>query len=776
MEKNTSSINTDTRLKLATSLTGIGVWEYFVDDDIAKLDTTSRRLFGLEDRSEKFSLEECLNLVHQQDRVQIEQIINEALAAREGFSINFRIENPATGLKYLSCRAKAIDSEDEALILLGTIWDITEQKIAENELKRSNDRNKIFVAQAPNAIAMFDNNMRYMAASEQWIKDYNLIGIDLIGKSHYEIFPEISDDWKKIHNDCLKGAINRNEEALFERADGSVQYLKWEVRPWFLSETEIGGILMYTEDITRSKEAELKQSHIESILATTSAVARIGTWEVDMLRNRVNWSDVTRQIHEVSEDFVPDMQSGIGFYKEGESRDTIERLVNESIVKGNSYDCELQIVTALGNEKWVRIIGQSEMQNGRCIRIFGVFQDIDDIRRTQLKLQKVNQELKAILDAGTHVSIISTDMDGIINHFSKGAETLLGYSSEEMVGKTTPASIHLAEEVKQRGEELSALHNREISGFDVFVEYARAGQYENRQWTYIRKDGTQFPVQLIVTGIWGEDGELKGFLGIATDISEIKDKKERLNEANRNLENLANKLTRQNRQLANFAHITSHNLRSPVSNLLTLLNMYKAMEGNAERNSLFLKFESVIHHLSDTLTDLMEALRIQEDVDKEREWLHFEQVLQKTTTMLEGQILSTTATINADFSEAPRVYYNKGYLESIFLNLLSNALKYRSPDRKPEITIKTIEVNQSVQLSVKDNGLGINMQRHGKKLFGLHKTFHRHEEAKGVGLYLTKTQIETMGGSIKANSEVDKGTEFVVDFNKKIPEGENERG
>lgn len=124
------------------------------------------------------------------------------------------------------------------------------------ELEESNRRNKIFVAQAPNAIAMFDTQMRYLAASAQWLKDYKLEDQDIIGRSHYDVFPEIGEDWKQIHRDCLQGAINQTYGSVFLRADGTEQWLEWDVRPWYISDGEIGGLLMYTADITERKNTE----------------------------------------------------------------------------------------------------------------------------------------------------------------------------------------------------------------------------------------------------------------------------------------------------------------------------------------------------------------------------------------------------------------------------------------------------------------------------------------------------------------------------------------
>ncbi|HLP19723.1 MAG TPA: PAS domain S-box protein, partial [Chitinophagales bacterium] len=131
----------------------------------------------------------------------------------------------------------------DGLFIAVAIRDITVRRQVELDLKQSNERNRIFVEQAPNALAMFDTEMCYMAASRKWLEDYNLVGKNIIGRSHYEIFPEIGDDWKAIHRECLNGATNQTEEAPFERADGTLQWITWDVRPWYITAGQIGGLL-----------------------------------------------------------------------------------------------------------------------------------------------------------------------------------------------------------------------------------------------------------------------------------------------------------------------------------------------------------------------------------------------------------------------------------------------------------------------------------------------------------------------------------------------------
>lgn len=172
--------------------------------------------------------------------------------------------------------------------------------------------------------------------------------------------------------------------------------------------------------------------------------------------------------------------------------------------------------------------------------------------------------------------------------------------------------------------------------------------------------------------------------------------------------------------------------------------------------------ETVTHHLTTTLNDLMEVLKTQQENDLEHEWVGFEEIFQKTVETFSADILKNDALVTHDFSVVKKVKYNRSYLESIMLNLLSNAIKYKAPNRRPQIHFETFDTGGSIGLKVTDNGQGIDLEKYGDQLFGLNNTFHEHVEGKGVGLYLIKTQLESKGGTITAKSVVGEGTEFKV--------------
>jgi signal transduction histidine kinase len=237
---------------------------------------------------------------------------------------------------------------------------------------------------------------------------------------------------------------------------------------------------------------------------------------------------------------------------------------------------------------------------------------------------------------------------------------------------------------------------------------------------------------------------------------------------NNNLENIVEhrtqNLMRQNKQLDDFAHIISHNLRGSVGNMGALLYFYKEEETQEGKNEIIEKLELTVGNIQITLNDLLEIISIKHDMNEEKENVFFEKVFSKVKQTFEGKIMEAKAEIIADFSKAPEVKFSVVYLESIMQNLLSNALKYSSPKRIPVIRFETKAEENGLELLVSDNGLGIDMERYGSKIFGLNKVFHKHPEAKGIGLFMTKAQIEGMGGEITVSSEVDKGTTFRVFF------------
>ncbi|MFT3738756.1 MAG: GAF domain-containing sensor histidine kinase [Breznakibacter sp.] len=236
----------------------------------------------------------------------------------------------------------------------------------------------------------------------------------------------------------------------------------------------------------------------------------------------------------------------------------------------------------------------------------------------------------------------------------------------------------------------------------------------------------------------------------------------KLEEKLKEREQMLVQLEKQKKQLEEFTQIISHNLRAPFSNLQLLNDMITSSQSANEKTQYLEMQKQVINSLHGTFDELVDAAHTKMDFNVQREYIDMERSLLKTMGLLQGEIVKSGAAITYDFSLAKSVYYPEKYFDSILLNLLSNAIRYMSPDRIPKIHVKAWKTEEWTFLSVQDNGLGIDLKQHGNNVFKLHKTFHDHPQSKGFGLFITKTQIEAMEGAIDVESEVGTGSKFIV--------------
>ncbi|HRH47817.1 MAG TPA: PAS domain-containing protein [Panacibacter sp.] len=252
-------------------------------------------------------------------------------------------------------------------------------------------------------------------------------------------------------------------------------------------------------------------------------------------------------------------------------------------------------------------------------------------------------------------------------------------------------------------------------------------------------------------------GNVYGLRGALQDINDQKAKELKLKESLSVIEN-------QNNRLNNFAHIVSHNLGSHAGNIQSILSMIETAESGTEKQELLGYLNKTSEALNKTIGHLNEVVKIHTAVNLPKKTVQFQKVFDSVADILRIKINETQASINCSFSEAPQIEYLPAYLESIMLNLISNAIKYRHPERRPCITVSTFIIGSKTVLRVTDNGIGIDLDKNKDKLFGMYKTFHTNADAAGIGLFITKNQVEAMGGTISAESMPGCGATFLVNF------------
>ncbi len=231
----------------------------------------------------------------------------------------------------------------------------------------------------------------------------------------------------EYHQTIRNEKLANNFENRYITKSGDYRWIAWSSSEGF-NEGDL--IFAYGRDITERKE-------LEDLLKKATHLANIGSWEVDLVKNEIYWSPITMQIHEVESDYKPDLQKGIDFYKAGWSRDTITKAIEDAISIGKSWDIELIIVTAKGNERWVRAIGEAEFIDGKCIRLYGSFQDIHFQKMGELYLKKSLKDLedyKFALDQSAIIAI--TDQKGVIIEINDNFCDISKYSRQELLGNT----------------------------------------------------------------------------------------------------------------------------------------------------------------------------------------------------------------------------------------------------------------------------------------------------------------------------------------------------
>jgi signal transduction histidine kinase len=224
-------------------------------------------------------------------------------------------------------------------------------------------------------------------------------------------------------------------------------------------------------------------------------------------------------------------------------------------------------------------------------------------------------------------------------------------------------------------------------------------------------------------------------------------------------------LVTHNKDLEQFAYIVSHNLRAPVANILGFCDAIQNLELNDEQKTEMMNGLSfATQKLDNVIADLNHILKVKKEISENKTMVLFSEILENIKTSINEWIKKDKVHIKTNFSQVDEMLALKSYMHSIFYNLITNSIKYREPQVPLLIEITSEGEPDKIILRFKDNGMGINLQKKGDQVFGLYNRFHTHVEGKGMGLFIVKTQVEIMGGKISVTSEVNKGTEFKIEF------------
>ena len=305
----------------------------------------------------------------------------------------------------------------------------------------------------------------------------------------------------------------------------------------------------------------------------------------------------------------------------------------------------------------------------------------------------------------------------------------------------------------------SKIHPLDVGRYKNYLKLLLSGKdcepYEAR---ILAPDGTSIYFLGHFESEVNKKGRVTKIKGTLIDISGEKRIKEELNQSYEMVLN-------QNQRLINFSYIVSHNLRSHASNIQSLAHLLFEMNHTDEQKEMFGMLSSVSKALDETLFDLNDVINIQNSVSISIESILVEKYIERVIKALQVEIFQKNAQFHINVPTATKIKFNPAYFESILFNFISNGIRYRHPDRTPIIHIDYLIVKGRSVLQIKDNGIGIDLQKNGDKLFGMYKTFSKNSDSKGLGLFISKSQMEALGGEITVQSELGKGSVFNLFFN-----------
>lgn len=621
--------------------------------------------------------------------------------------------------------------------------DITEQKLAEQKLEENKYSLSAMADNFPDgSVYLFDTELNVLFAGGSENAEFSFRPKEIIGKPLENIVSAFTYQYIKKHLPRIL-----NGETITHQIQIESRHYSHTYKPVYDDQGVLYGFIMVVNNISEARGNILALKRMNEMFEIGEELAGIGSWESfsdameiyfssntlkllgrDASRNRWSFNEILTWIH--PEDIETVFKSFQG-------------MVDENLPGIQ----EFRILKPDGEERLFQSFSKMDLdEKGAELRKFGVVIDITEKKEKELELVRSREILRNIADSIPGLVMRYVEFENKkpdIQYVSKGAEILWEIPYEEIF-----SDVDIA---------WKRVHADDLPCFlDSFRQARETVSVWEREFRIVMSDGRIKWVAAI-----GTPKEIPGHK-ILWDILALDVTARKI--AEENIEKNLELLTYQNVQLRDFCNIVSHNLRSPLVNTSMLIDFIEESVDEKERRIYIDKLKPVIEGLNETFQELVDSIQIQQDHEVEFEMVGIKACFKKTISGFEGQVSLSKAIVEADFSEAPLVYCPPKYFSSILHNLISNSLKYRSPDRQLKISIKTTRTKNGILLSVQDNGLGIDMKKHRHNLFKIKKVFHRHPDAKGFGLYITKAQVEAIKGKIWAESNLNKGTTFYVEF------------
>ncbi|RKR15327.1 PAS domain S-box-containing protein [Maribacter vaceletii] len=727
-------------MKRINTAAKIGIWELNLENNEVYWDTNIKKMLGVP-ADYTATLEDDISYFKEgYSRDTIALAVKNALENGAGFDVFLEVFSKSRN-KYIWTRTTGIVEFTNGVCtrLYGFFQDVDKETRVSKELALKEKELRHNFDQSAMGMAFINLEGKPERVNKALLNITGFSEKDFYNKFSFGSLahPKDKEKAKLMFKRVSSGALNSvQEEIRCVHKKGHIIWLNIIASSIKNDEGEIIHFFTQNQDITEKKETALKLADFSNLMSRINITAKIGIWEIDLKTHEIFWDDTIKKILGVPLNYMASIQKDINFYKEGYSRETFREVLNNAMNIGKGFNVVLEAKNVSRNEYlWTRTTGIVEFKNGSCNRLYGFFQDVDTETKNSKELSIKEEELRNTFNQA-YIGMAFIGPDSKVLKVNTSLIKIFGYSKEEMYNFSYGALAHPEDKSKTK-----------LLLDEILLKKQDAVKGEIRA---IHKKGHIVWVTIVISAVKNDRGELLHMLLQIQDVTKTKSLTENLKE--------------HNNRLVNFAHIVSHNLRSHASNISMLLDLTSKDYPKLMENDFLKNIKIVSDNMNDTIYDLNKIVEIKSNISASLSSYKLIDFVNKSIQNINSLIKEANAKIVIDVPKDVSVLAIQAYLESIVLNLITNAVKYRMPDRRLKIYINAKIEWDNVIFSIEDNGLGINLNKHGDKLFGLYKVFHAHKDAKGIGLFLVKNQLEAMGGKIKVESKEHIGTKFTTYF------------
>ena len=628
--------------------------------------------------------------------------------------------------------------------------EIRTRELAESErkVKQSAEQLQLITDAVPALISYVRNDETYAFVNKNYEELFQLSREDIIDRPIKEVIGEKAYSTSlPLINKALRGEFVESE---ILQDYGPKVGKKWRRASFVPHQVEgkIIGTYVLVEDITKLKnillEQELANQKLREKDEFYQALIEHGSDFITVFDEKLNYlycgGAIFRELGYEAEQLIGD--NALNFVHPDDVPNVKESLSKALASQEPIKIPELRFKNAKGEWRWLEATLSNQFHNPAVKSLVVSSRDITEGVHNRLKLQESKQRFKSLFD--NHLDIVLfQNKEGVILDANAAALSFFGVQKQDVLNQPfsnflPPDIIPICEQTLQ-----NALKGESVR-FEIAIPFEGKGSF-----TF---DIAKVPVEV--------NGETIGVYSVLRDVTARKEVEE-------NQLQMTNDLFRQNRDLQQFTYIVSHNLRSPIASIMGLADLLIDTDKSSATYNVSLDYlKRTANQLDTVMRDLNQILSIRNKKDYSgKEKVELAPVCQQVITTLQDSLYECGGKVLMEMEECISVNGNKAYLYSILYNLLSNSIKYRSPNRPLEVKIKCNSLDNGVDISFSDNGLGFDMNKVGDHIFKLYKRFHTNFEGRGIGLFLVKTHVETMDGHIKVDSNPDAGTTFLIYLN-----------